>query len=1188
MNRDLARKLNLRLTPLARTIYPTGFNGKQLEGGSISYTTSVTITYQHHVEAIRLYVTNTGRHDLILGQPWLYRHKVAFDYQNQVLRFNSSRCQAVCLRRHLTDTRTRTLSEVTGVFRKTSSEPPSARTRTESAPNATRPMDINHIGSAPFMTLARRPDHEIYAISIADIDKALAPKAHTDPKTKVPLDYHDLLHVFSRTEADKLPIRRPYDHQIKLEPGKQPGYGPLYGMSLNELKVLRKYLDDNLTKGFIRASSSPVASPVLFVKKPGGGLRFCVDYRGLNALTIKNRYPIPLLQETLNRLCKAKFYTKLDIIAAFNKLRIAKGDEWLTAFRTRYGLFEYLVMPFGLANAPSTFQHYVNDALRPYLDLFCTAYIDDILIYSNNLLEHKQHVRLVLKAMEEAGLQLDVDKCEFHKSEVTYLGYVISTDGIRMDPNKVKTIIEWEYPRNVKDVRAFIGFANFYRRFIDEFSELVSPMIVLTKKDARFNFDTTCQQAFDRLKKAFTEAPILQHFDPDLPILVEADASDYVVAGVLSQSDIDGVIRPIAYFSKRMSPAEGNYEIYDKELLAIVRCFEQWRPELEGAAHPIQVLSDHKNLQYFTTTKQLSHRQARWSEYLSRFNFTITYRPGKNGEKPDALTRRSQDVSAQDEARQARNQTLLRPELFSRRLEAPEKTSSEDLHELNLNETDRSITQIIDEGYSGDEFIQETLVLLRNGTQRSKRITLSDCEDRNGRLYYRDRLVIPSSDELKIKLLRLVHESPAGGHPGRGKTLDILQREYYWPRMFDTVRRFVACCHICRKAKASREKYHGLLKPLPIPDRSWKDISVDFVTDLPLSEGCMNIMVVVDRLTKYRYLIPCASITAPAMAQLFYRHVWVHRGLPTTIVSDRGTQFVSAFWDELCKQLKIDARLSTAFHPETDGQTENANAVMEQVLRAYTNYQQDDWVTWLPTAQFEANNTTSESTRVSPFLANSGQHPRMGFEPPSDMLRPLYQSVQVADANKMVAKIRDLTEFVREELLWAQALQQEHANRNRTPAPAYAAGDRVWLNAKNIRTNRQSKKLDWKNLGPFTVAHMVSSHAYRLNLPESMKIHPVFHVSLLRPAAPESDYLPGQHNPPPDPIVVDEELEYIIESVERIRYNKKRRIYEYLTRWTGYDELSWEPAESLRKTEAVGRFHTRYPTEPNPYPDDSD
>ena len=274
-------------------------------------------------------------------------------------------------------------------------------------------LDIYCIGAAPFMSLARKKGYEICAVSIADIDKALVEKKHTDPLTKVPLEYHDLIDVFSRENSDKLPVRRSYDHKIELIPGKQHGFGPLYGMSQNELKVLRNYLEDHLSKGFIRASSSPVASPVIFVKKPGGGLRFCVDYRALNAVTVKNRYPIPLIQETLSRLSKAKYYTKLDIIAAFNRLRIAEGDEWLTAFRTRYGLFEYLVMPFGLANAPSTFQHFVNDVLRPFLDVFCTAYLDDILIYSENLHEHKEHVRSVLNALRDAGLQLDVDNVSF-------------------------------------------------------------------------------------------------------------------------------------------------------------------------------------------------------------------------------------------------------------------------------------------------------------------------------------------------------------------------------------------------------------------------------------------------------------------------------------------------------------------------------------------------------------------------------------------------------------------------------------------------------------------------------------------------------------------------------------------------------------------------------------------------------
>ncbi len=354
-------------------------------------------------------------------------------------------------------------------------------------------------------------------------------------------------------------------------------------------------------------------------------------------------------------------------------------------------------MPFGLANAPSTFQHYVNEVLRPYLDIFCTAYIDDILIYSDNLEDHRKYVRQVLESLRGAGLQLDIDKCEFHKTEVKYLGLIITTEGIKMDPEKVSAILDWEAPKNVKDVRGFIGFANFYRRFIDEFSVIISPLVRLTRKDAKFDWTDECQHAFDRLKSAFTTAPILRHFDPTLPCVVEADSSDFCTGGILSQEDSDGVLRPVAYFSKRLAPAECNYEIYDKELLAIIRCFEQWRAELEGAAHPIEVLSDHRNLQYFCTTKQLSHRQARWSEYLSRFNFKIKYRPGSQGQKSDALTRRSQDQPAQEEARRLRQRTLLRPEIF----------------DLSLMETDQSIEQIIADEYPTDVFIQQVSEQLR-------------------------------------------------------------------------------------------------------------------------------------------------------------------------------------------------------------------------------------------------------------------------------------------------------------------------------------------------------------------------------------------------------------------------------------------------------------------------------------------
>jgi hypothetical protein len=419
---------------------------------------------------------------------------------------------------------------------------------------------------------------------------------------------------------------------------------------------------------------------------------------------------------------------------------MAEGEEWKTAFRTRYGLFESLVMPFGLTNAPASFQHFINDVLRHYLDVFVTAYLDDILIYSDNLDEHRIHVQKVLQALSDADLHLKPEKCEFHRQEVKYLGFIISTDGTKMDPAKVTTIQEWPTPMNVKDMQSFLGFANFYRRFIRGYSAIVAPLTRLTRKDTAFIWDTTCTDSFAALKHAFTTAPILRHFDYDCEAIVETDASDYVSAGILSQYDDEGILHPVAFFSKKHSPAECNYEIYDKELMAIVCAFEEWRPELEGASHPIKVLSDHKNLEYFMSTKLLNRRQTRWAEYLSRFNFKIVYRPGKAGAKPDSLTRRSGDLpQGGDDRLIEQHKAVLKPhnlsdelQLWEAVLAAPRSAPSQDI--LKATQT--------------DPFAQRIITALFEGKQHSQEITLSECQVHNGRLYYQHRLYVPADDAL--------------------------------------------------------------------------------------------------------------------------------------------------------------------------------------------------------------------------------------------------------------------------------------------------------------------------------------------------------------------------------------------------------------------------------------------------------
>jgi hypothetical protein len=296
-------------------------------------------------------------------------------------------------------------------------------------------------------------------------------------------------------------------------------------------------------------------------------------------------------------------------------------------------------MPFGLTNAPATFQNFINDVLAPYLDRFCTAYVDDMLIYSDTFEEHQKHVNLVLEAFEKAGLHLKPEKCEFHYQEVKYLGLIISTEGIKMDPEKITAVQDWEAPRNLKDVRAFLGFANFYHRFVRNYSKIIQPLTLLTQKGVAFAWKEEQQRVFDDLKNTFTSAPVLARFDLDHDVIVETDASNYVCTGVLSQYDDDGILHLVTFFLKKHSTVECNYKIYDKELMAIVRAFEEWRPELQSVINPICVLSNHKNLEYFTTTKLLNRRQARWSQFLSQFNFKIGYCPGTAGGKPEALTR---------------------------------------------------------------------------------------------------------------------------------------------------------------------------------------------------------------------------------------------------------------------------------------------------------------------------------------------------------------------------------------------------------------------------------------------------------------------------------------------------------------------------------------------------------------------
>ena len=1067
-------------------------------------------------------------------------------------------------------------------------------------------LEIHQISAASFHAWRHRQRRDksvhIFAASMKDIEKALQVKTYSDPREKLPRHYHHWLDVFDRKKADALPPHRgpQIDHQIELVPDErgrtpEPPWGPLYNMSREELLVLRKNLQELLDKQFIRVSSSPAAAPVLFARKPGGGLRFCCDYRALNAISKKDRYPLPLINETLERIGKARWFTKLDVIAAFHKIRIAKGQEWLTSFRTRFGLFEWLVTPFGLANAPSTFQRYVNWVLRDFLDEFASAYLDDILIFSSgSLRDHQRKVSTVLQRLADAGLQLDVDKCEFEVQSTKYLGFIVEAGkGVRMDPAKVEAIQNWQAPTTVRGVRSFLGFANFYRRFIRNFADVTAPLTALTQKGMKFVWSKVENEAFERLKRMFVTAPILTQFSPERDTMVEADSSGWATGGVLSQY-VDGVLRPCAYFSRKNLPAECNYEIHDKELLAIINCLKEWEPELMSTAHFV-IITDHKNLRYFMQLRRLNERQMRWSDLLSRYNFNLRYRPGKLALTPDALSRRDQDmpINADDERLKGREKCLFSPEMFkveksqdavrvSTVQHAPYLKASLTTTKSAPNNRDQETQQTMtleDQWHEAEQQDEKIPVLkhaVREGFPRFPKelrlhISIGECElDGENKLLFRKRRWVPDNEALRTRLMQEAHDTTIAGHPGHNTLYGILARTLFWPNMSADVKRLVRNCDKCGANTIWRDRRQGLLRPLPIPERKWREISIDFIEKLPISKGCMYAMVVVDRLTKGMVLVPCTDITTETVVYKLLSHVIAYHGIPSAITSDRGTQFVNEMWEQLCRLLGIHQRLSTAYHPQTDGQTERTNATVEAYIRKFCNYAQDDWALLLPMAQLAISNHDSASTGMSPFFLDHGYHLETLDlrEPISPPVRP--KSMKDI-AENIVMKMKGALELAQADLAAAQQRQEEYTNHRRNVAPVYQPGSKVWLDLRDIWINHSSKKLDaWH--AKFTVLEQVSPHAYRLDTPAG--IHPVFHVDKLRPAS--IDSFPSQRNDDyqPPAVLVEGEEEWLIERLleyRTIRWGKGYR-RQYLVKWLGYQHPTWTDAHLLQDTTALDDF----------------
>jgi hypothetical protein len=980
----------------------------------------------------------------------------------------------------------------------------------------------------------------------------------------VPESLWEYLDVFRKSKADSLAPRRPYDHAIDLEPEKEIPSSRMFPLSAHELEVLANYIEENLRSGFIRPSSSPVGAPILFVKKKDGSLRLCVDYRNLNSVTIKNQYPLPLINETLDRLCGARFFTKIDLRNGYYQLRIKEGDEWKTAFKTRYGHYEYQVMPFGLTNAPASFQNLINDTLRPFLDRFVVAYLDDILIYSDSKEEHDDHVRQVLQKMREAHLFAKAEKCSFYSDHTEYLGFVIDRDGVRMDPEKANAVRDWPVPQNLRQVQSFLGFTNFYRRFIKDYSTIATPLTRFTKKDVPFVWDDAAQNALDTLKASFEGEQILRHFDPSLPIEVETDASDFGLGAVLSQRGTDNRLRPVAFLSRKFSPEELNYQVHDKELLAIVDACKHWRAYLDHVQVPFTVYSDHHNLQYFFSAKVLNRRQARYYELLSELNFKLIHRPGTQQGKSDALSRRA-DLATNSKANESTPVTIF-PEsqiTIAATFSDPQPPLEDEI--LAYQDEDPDLRQVL-----------QDLRLNENRENHDERWTLGS----DSLLRWEDRIYIPNHAPLRLRILRTVHDDPGGGHCGNEKTFERLRRRFYFPQDRRFTLNYVSTCDTCFRAKSRREKAHGLLQPLPAPERPWQSIALDFIVKLPPSPSTKNdsILVVTDRLTKFGHFIPCREegLNSETFAHLFYQHIFGIRGLPEDIISDRGAIFDSAFWRTLTTLTGTTLKMSTAYHPQTDGATERLNQTLEQYLRIYVNYQQNDWENLLPLAQFTYNDTVHSSTKLTPFFANHAFHPNFNIT-----LRPAGDKPIDATAATYAQQLKVLHEVLRQEIKLTADRMKAWYDKSKQEAPSFNVGDKVWLSSRNISTQRPAKKLDHRYLGPYKILEKIGDLAYRLDLPRQIRIHNVFHVALLYRY--KANEIPNRLPEPPPIVIVDGHEEFEVEKIlsSRIRNNR----ISYRVRWKGFNagDDTWENEENLRNSQnLISEFHASHPNSPAP------
>ena len=945
-----------------------------------------------------------------------------------------------------------------------------------------------------------RPAIAIDRAQVADAHQSMLDR--TDPT--VPADAKQQLgrlmqkyqDVFSYSEFD-LGRTDIVEHEIDTGTNR-PFRQALRPQPRAHLPAIDNLIDEMQSQGVIEPCHSEWASNIVLVKKKDGSIRFCVDYRKLNDLTRKDAYPLPRIETCLDTLSGAAWYSTFDLRSGFHQVSVRPADKNKTTFICHRGTYRFPRMPFGLCNAPATFQRLMDTVLMGLNFEVCLAYLDDIIVFSRDLDSHFERLEILFQRLREAQLKLKPSKCQLLRKQVSFLGYTVSQAGVGTDPDKIAAVRDWPVPQNLRQSRAFVGLCQYYRRFVPNFSGIAAPLHALTKKGARFEWTPACQQAFDQLKEALISADVLALPSEEGMYILDCDASDKAIGAVLSQVQ-NGVERPICYGSQLYDRHQQNYNVTRKELLALVTFVKKFRQYLLGA--PFLVRTDHAALQWLKRTPEPIGQQARWLEVLEEFDYTIEHRAGSKHCNADALSRRIDRITEDDTA------TAADPGPAAPVIDWPaEQKADNDLCfvcDLVATNADRPSPETIAHRSAEVKTLcnqLEQLTVTPDGT-------LCRRFHRPGHQPVLQKLVPAARRQ---ELAAELHKGLNGGHLGNRRAKALLQQRYYWPGWSSAVRLAKRRCGQCSRHQRPRPHHQGPLQPF-LTGEPWERLGIDVTGPHPTSaKGNVYVLTVIDHFTKWVEMFPMKNQEAATVAKILVDRVFCVHGCPLQILTDRGPNFESSLFRELCSRLAIDKVRTTAYQPSTNGGIERFHGTMHAMLAKWIQTNQRDWDEKLPAVAFAYRTSEHESTGFSPYFLMHGREARI----PADITYGPTPSETDAENDFVAdqqAALRSAFDFARQQLGKAAA-RRKHCYDLRARPQTFAVGSWVWCLLPRRRQGRYRK---WQCLyeGPFQVTEIIGPVTYRIQRSPRCKPWTV-HADKLKPCHTEiSDDLPALDRP---------------------------------------------------------------------------